>query len=280
MSEQRRVRVGQRTLWAERIGRPDHPAVLLLAGAAMQATTWEQQFVGPFLDADRSVVRFDWRDIGLASWARFRELPYGIDDLAADAVAVLDAFHVNVADVVGFSMGGCIAQLVALSACERVRSLTLLSSGFASKIEVDRGERGRQVFQLLTTPTPTDPGDQIPRLVEQWRLLCGRSFPFETAEWEDRARSWVERGQNPSCPHMRLAPQIFSVDRTESLNRLEVPTFVLHGDDDPMFPLQHGLAFAETVPDATINVYEGKGHDLHLDPHVARSVVGALPCSP
>jgi pimeloyl-ACP methyl ester carboxylesterase len=277
MNEQRRVPVGQRQLWAERIGKPDHPAVLLLTGAAMQATTWEQPFLAPFLDTRRSIVRFDWRDIGLSTWERFRDHPYGIDDLVADCLAVLDAFDVEASDVVGFSMGGCIAQLLALSAPSRVRSLTLLSSGYASRIMADRGDRGAQLFALLAQPTPPDPDDRVRRLLEQWRLLCGRAFRFDSAEWELRARSWVERGQNPSCPHVRLGPQVFDVDRAQDLARVVIATQVLHGDDDPMFPLPHGRAIADTLPGATIRIYAGRGHDLHLDPEIARTVASRLP---
>jgi len=236
MSEEREVPVAQRHLWSERIGTSGRPAVLLLAGAAMQATTWERPFLDSFLEAGRSLVRFDWRDIGLSTWARFRESPYTIEDLAADAVAVLDAFRIDEADVLGFSMGGCVAQLVALNAPGRVRSLTLISSGYASSIEADRGERGRELFESFARPSSPDPEDQIMRQVQQWKLLCGASHQFDLSEWEGRARSWIERGQNPSCPHLRLGPQVFGVDRSRALARLAVRTHVLHGDDDPMFP--------------------------------------------
>lgn len=154
----------------------------------MQATTWEQPFLAPFLDTHRSIVRFDWRDIVLSTWARFRDHAYGIDDQVADCLAVLDAFDVKASDVVGFSMGGCIAQLLALFAPNRVRSLALLSTGYASRIKADRGERGAQLFALLAQPTPPDPDDQVRHLLEQWRLLCGRSFRFDSAERELRAR--------------------------------------------------------------------------------------------
>ncbi len=141
-------------------------------------------------------------------------------------------------------MGGCVDQLVALSAPERVRSLTLLSSGYASRIEADRGERGRRLFELFAEPRPVDSAEHVERLVEQWRLLCGRSYFFDESRWERRAQSWVERGQNPSCAHLRLGPQVLGVDRNARLARFKVPTLIIHGDDDPMFPLAHGRALA------------------------------------
>jgi pimeloyl-ACP methyl ester carboxylesterase len=277
MTDVREFEVGGRHLWAERLGPAKGPAVVLLAGAAMQATTWESPVIEPFLAAGRSAIRFDWRDIGRSSWLRFRDTPYTIDDLAADVLAILDGYEIDVADVVGFSMGGCVAQLVTLAAPGRVRSLTLLSSGYASRIEVDRGERGRQLFELLAQPMPEDAEGQIRRHLAQWRLLCGRSFDFDLSEWEHRVRSWIARGQNPSCPHMRLGPQVLGVDRADQLAQLETPTWVLHGDDDPMFPLPHGQAIADTLPNSRITVHEGRGHDLYLDASLARSVAAGLP---
>ena len=277
MNDVRYVDVGDnRRLWAERIGSDDHPAVLLLAGAAMQATTWEGPFLNPLLRVGRSVIRFDWRDIGLSTWLRFRDSPYTIVDLSADALAVLDVFSVQEADVVGFSMGGCIAQLIALASPERVRSLSLIASGYASMISIDRPERNRQLFDLMRQPVLDEPDEQVHRQVEQWLLLCGRSFPFDPDEWERRARSWIERGQNPSCPHVRLGPQVFGVDRSERLRRLATPTHVFHGDDDPMFPLPHGRAIADSIPGATIVIYPGRGHDLVVDPDVSRAVAAGL----
>lgn len=276
MNDQRRVTIGDRSLWAERLGDPARPTVLLLAGAAMQATSWEDQFVGTLLSAGRGVIRFDWRDIGRSSWVRFRDQPYSIDDLAQDAHVVLDEFGVNEADVVGFSMGGCVAQIMALSAPDRLRSLTLLSSGFASPIEVNMTERGRRLLEVLQAPAATDHESQIHRQVAQWRLLCGRAFRFDENEWVNRARSWIQRGQNPKCPHVRLGTQVFGVDRTEQLRRLKVPTYVVHGDDDPMFPLPHGKAIANTIPSATLSVLSGRGHDLFLDAEVASSTASNL----
>jgi pimeloyl-ACP methyl ester carboxylesterase len=128
----------------------------------------------------------------------------------------------------------------------------------------------------MRQPMPDEPHEQVQRHVEQWRLLCGRSFQFDAVEWEGRARSWIGRGQNPSCPHVRLGPQVFGVDRSERLRRLATPTHVFHGDGDPMFPLPHGRAIADSVPGATIHVDPGRGHDLVLDPEVSRAVAAGF----
>lgn len=268
--------VDGRTLWAERLGSDTKPPVLVLTGAAMQATTWEPVFTDPLVDAGYSVIRFDWRDIGRSSWQRFSEHPYTIDDLARDGFAVLDAHGLDTAHIVGFSMGGCVAQLMALASPDRVRALGLVSSGFASRIQADRGERGRRLFELFAEPRPANDLEHANRLVAQWRLLCGRAYHFDDHEWQARARAWIDRGQNLACPHLRLGPQVFGVDRHDELSQIRCPTLVLHGDDDPMFPLDHGRALAKTMPNAQLMELPGHGHDLHLHPEVAHALAGHL----
>jgi pimeloyl-ACP methyl ester carboxylesterase len=101
-------------------------------------------------------------------------------------------------------------------------------------------------------------------------------YQFDPGEWEARARSWIERGQNLSCPHIRLGSQVFGVDRSERLRHMAMPIHVFHGDDDPMFPLDHGRAIADSVPGATIDIYPGRGHDLVVDPELSRAVAKGL----
>jgi len=245
--------------WADR-----KDVVVLLSGAAMPATMWEDTLIASLVDAGLGVIRFDWRDIGRSTWRSFKEHPYSIDTLANDVLAVADAFDVGTFHLVGFSMGGCVAQLVALARRDRVRSMALLSSGYASEIDVARPERGRQLFELFARSRPTSEEEMVDRQVEQWRLLCGAGVPFDVDEWTRRAQAWVARGHNPACPHVRLGPQVFGVDREPALRSLGVPTLVLHGTDDPMFPLPHGERLAAVLPSATLWVYEQRGHDLHL----------------
>ena len=140
----------------------------------------EDAFLEPFLEAGFSVVRFDWRDTGLSTWRRFRDHPYSIDALMEDAWYVLDGFGSGAVDLVGFSMGGCVAQLMALQYPERVRSLSLIASGFASAIQLERGPRAQQFWGLLAAGA----GDQVQTLVDQWRVLYGQAVPFDEGAWQ------------------------------------------------------------------------------------------------
>jgi pimeloyl-ACP methyl ester carboxylesterase len=245
---ERYVEVDGVQLFAEGYALQELVTAVLLTGAAMQATTWEERFRDELTARGIAVIVFDWRDIGRSTWRSFKENPYSIDTLAQDVISVARAFDRPQVHLVGFSMGGCVAQLVALRTPESVRSLSLLSSGFASEIHADRGERGRALFELFRLPRPLDDAEEVSRLVDQWRLLCGRDFILEERTWKGRARSWVQRGQNPSCPHLRLGPQVFGVDRSSELATIAVPTRVLHGTDDPMFPVAHGEAIARCIP--------------------------------
>jgi pimeloyl-ACP methyl ester carboxylesterase len=238
----------------------------------MQATAWGDLFIEELTARGIAVIRFDWRDIGMSTWRSFKEHPYSIDILADDVVSIAQAFDRVPVHLVGFSMGGCIAQLIAIRTQASVRSLSLLSSGVASMIEADGGKRGRELFELFGLPRPQDDDEHVGRLVAQWRLLCGRDFRFDEHTWTRRARSWVERGQNPSCPHIRLGPEVFGVDRSAQLARIATPTLVLHGTDDPMFPSVHGEAIARSIPTAKLELLAGRGHDLHLDPDIAQRV--------
>ena len=244
----------------------------LLAGMATQSTMWEPPFVSRLVERGISAVRFDWRDIGRSTWRSYREHPYGPDTFVSDVFAVADAIDAHDVDIVGFSMGGCIAQIAALTRPDRIRTLTTLSSGFASPAKVDRPPRGDQLMAMYALARPADEGEVRSRLLEQWRLMYGQGVEFDEAAWGERIRSWIERGQNPSCPHMRMRDEILGTDRTPAFAQLEVPTLVLHGLDDPMFPHGHGCALADAVPNATLELLAGRGHDLPFDPEIANRI--------
>jgi pimeloyl-ACP methyl ester carboxylesterase len=144
-------------LWYDVHGAGDS-AVLLLAGAACQATQWEPAFFEPLVDIGHRVVRFDWRDTGLSTWGDFRSRPYTVDDLVDDAIAVLDDAGIASADFVGFSMGGLVAQGAAVHHPERVRSLALLAAGYYGGMLFEDTEQSRALGAFLMRPRP-EPDD-------------------------------------------------------------------------------------------------------------------------
>jgi pimeloyl-ACP methyl ester carboxylesterase len=265
-------------IWAERMETGGDP-VLLLTGAALQATAWESAFTDVLLGAGFDVVRLDWRDVGRSTWRRFKDHPYHAQTLVDDAAAVLDAFGIAQTHVVGFSMGGMMTQLLALRHPRRVRSLTLMASAFASSQGngiATSGERGQALLEVLALPRPETNEAQVQRLVEQWRHLCGRAWPFVEAEWAARARGWVARGQNWSCPHFRLWADVIAEDRVEAFRRVATPALVIHGSDEAMWPVAHGEAIAAAFPASSLVVLRGRGHDIHFDAEIAGTVSAFL----
>jgi pimeloyl-ACP methyl ester carboxylesterase len=251
----------------------DGPPVVLLSGAALQAILWEPEWFAPLLDAGYRVVRIDWRDMGLSTWGDFRERPYRLADLARDVPAVLDAAGIEQAHVVGFSMGGIVAQLVAVLHPERLASLTTLAAGFAGGMRLMDTPKSEAVYGYLTGPRPA-PDELASWLVGQWRIAAGRGFVFDEDEWEARVGRWMARGQNPRCPHMRIPayeqrladPAMASEAITAALGAVAVPTLVVNGDDDGTFTPVNAELIAATVPGARHVVLPGRGHDLFCDP--------------
>ncbi|MGI9577557.1 MAG: alpha/beta fold hydrolase [Microthrixaceae bacterium] len=266
------ARRGDVELWFDVHG-SEGPPVLLLAGAACQAIQWEYEFFSAFLEIGHRVIRMDWRDMGLSTWRSFRDHPYTVDDLANDATVVLDDLGVEEAHVLGFSMGGIVAQAIAARAPERVSSLSLLSPGFYPRLIFEDSPEARRLGDFLGGPKP-DPESPEGWLVDQWRTLAGPGFEFDPAEWQSRIAHWVRRGQNLRCPHLKIPgheardadPAERARGRSTLLERVTVPTLVLHGENDGMFPLANGTAAADAIPGAELIVLNGRGHELFCDP--------------
>lgn len=275
---------GDVSIWYDSHGGGPSP-LLLLTGAASQAIQWEPAFYEPLVPHGHRVLRFDWRDIGLSTWRDFRSQPYTSGDLVDDVIAVLDEADVASAHLVGFSMGGLIAQLVAAHHPSRVRSLALLSAGFAGGPVIEDTPRARAAWGFLTGQRPRTPDETRAWLLAQWRLLIGPALPFDEEQWRHRINLWLARGYNPRCPHFKIPrhEQAMGVDlvaRRALLSQVQVPTVVLHGDEDGMFTPGNATAIVETIPTATGIVLPGRGHDLFIDPggeivtHVLEHVAG------
>ncbi|NMO55271.1 alpha/beta fold hydrolase [Actinoplanes sp. TBRC 11911] len=259
-THERFVTSGPLKLWTERIGDADHPPLLLIAGSGAQGISWPDTLVARLVERGAQVIRFDHRDTGRSSVVDFDTHPYAIADLAADCLAVLDGYGLSSAHVAGASMGGMIAQWLAVHEPSRVRSLTLLTSS----------PMGHRDPDDLPPPTPAfveffDRG--LPRDVESdvalFRMFNGPVRPFD----EPAARAMLElawsRAVDPDAAlHHGLAGSTFAPDRLAPLSSITAPTTVVHGDRDPAFPLPHGEALAAAIPGARLHVVPGMGHVL------------------
>ncbi len=249
-------------LYVEAFGPVDGEPVLLLSGADAQCTRWTPALVDPLVDAGLRVVRFDTRDCGLSSKLSSDD-GYTLDDLATDACRVLDGEGIEAAHLVGRSMGGMVAQVVALEHPERARSLTLLCStpGLGDERLPPPDDRlVDQMTERLFAPPPVDHVEKVAWLVELDRLFVGTRYPFdETAATlvadADVTRCWFpETGHGPAVNS--------SPSRLDRLGDIGVRTLVVHGTVDPVFPVEHGIALAEGIPGADLWLVEGLGHEV------------------
>ncbi len=250
-------------LCTEPFGDPDDPAILLVMGVGGSMLWWEAGFCRMLADGGRFVLRYDHRDTGRSVTYEPGHPTYNGTDLVADAAGVLDAYRLPAAHIVGVSAGGAFAQLLALNFADRVLSLVLVSTSPATP--GDRGlpppteEFGR--FAATAEVDWSDPESVIEYMVGYSRVLNGGRRPFDEAASRDLVRRDAERARNLAA--LQNHDTFSGDDRSPApLSSIKVPTLVIHGTADPMFPLGHAEALAEEIPDASLLPIQGAGHGV------------------
>ena len=250
-------------LCTEPFGDPADPPILLIMGIGASMLWWEDGFCRMLADGGRFVIRYDHRDTGRSVTYEPGRPGYSGADLVADAAGVLDAFGIAAAHVVGVSAGGAFAQLLALDFADRVRSLVLISTSFA--VPTDRDLPGpTEEFGRFVANAEVDWSDAesvVEYLVAYSRVLAGDERPFDEAAARDLVRRDVERARSLASAqnHDRLPRDEPSA---AALSGISVPTLVIHGSADPMFPIEHGEAVAAEIPGARLLPLEGAGHGI------------------
>jgi pimeloyl-ACP methyl ester carboxylesterase len=260
---ERIIEAGGIQLCTEPFGEPTDPPVLLVMGLGASMLWWEEEFCRSLADGGRLVIRYDHRDAGRSTTYEPGRPGYNGADLVADAAGVLDAYGLGSAHVVGVSAGGAMAQLLALDFADRVLSLVLISTSPA--IPVDRDlPPPTDDFRRFVAEAEVDWSDResvIEYLVGYSRLLAGGHRPFDEAACRDFVRRDVEGADNVAS--LQNHDVMAHVDRPDTpLSSIPMPTLVIHGTADPMFPLAHGHVLAEEIPDATLLPIDGAGHGL------------------
>jgi pimeloyl-ACP methyl ester carboxylesterase len=250
------ARNGAYEIYYETAGEPADEPLLLVNGFTRQCVGFPQGLLDGFVDAGFFVIRFDNREVGLST----KSAPgtrFTLSDMAADGVAVLDAVGVERAHVWGMSMGGMIAQTIAIEHPERVRSLTSVMSGPGDGTS---GTSTPEALETLMTPAPEERAACIEHKVRTSRVICG---PHMNEDFE-RARAALEydRCYHPQGAALQMQAIGTSGDRTEGLRRLAVPTTVIHGKVDPLIQVSGGEATAAAIPGARLVVFDEMGHDL------------------
>jgi len=262
----------------EDTGETHLPAVLLVMGLGMQLIAWPGAFVAALQDAGFRVIRFDNRDAGLSQHfphlgvpnlmlASMRHrlglrvnAPYSLHDMAADTLGVLDALDVQAAHVVGISMGGMIAQRLALAAPQRVLSLaSIMSSSGARYLP---GPRPHVLRALFSRPGGRSEDAIVDHTMKLLHVIASPAFPSDEETLRERVRLATRRAFNPTGTMRQMTAVAADSRRADELPRIQAPTLVMHGQDDPLVPFPCGQDTARRIRGARLVAIPGMGHDL------------------
>ena len=275
-SEIKRVAAGDVEIACETFGDPADPPVVLVMGLATQMLGWPDGFCEALAERGHFVVRFDNRDIGLSTHLHDAPAPnamaafagdtssasYTLSDMAGDTVGLLDALGLDSVHLVGASMGGMIAQTVAIEHPERLRSLTSIMSTTG---DASVGQPTDQALAVLLAPPARTREEAVERTVASYRVIGSPGFAFDEAALRERAGLSYDRAHDPLGVGRQLLAVLASGSRSERLRELRVPALVIHGAQDPLVRLSGGQATAEAIPGAELVVIDGMGHDLPRD---------------
>jgi pimeloyl-ACP methyl ester carboxylesterase len=251
--------------------------LLLIMGLGAQLVLWEEEFCAELVGRGHFVIRYDNRDVGLstklehagepnfleamqaAAAGRPVQTAYTLDEMADDAAGLLDALELDSAHVAGASMGGMIAQTLALRRAGRVRSLTsIMSTTGNPKLPPAKPE----ALGALMQPRVKEREGAIEQAVSLHRMIAGTGFPFDV----ERARRMAARSYDRSFYPVGVARQIAAImasgNRVPALASVKAPTLVIHGDADPLVPIEGGRDTAQAIPGAELLVIEGMGHEM------------------
>lgn len=248
------------------------PPLLLIGGLGSQLISWDDQFFDLLAETGYTVVRFDNRDSGLSTILDERGVPdllgmllgigsapYMLDAMAGDAVGLLDHLGIEKAHVLGLSLGGMIAQLLALEHPDRVASIVVALSGPAGRpSEVPAPE----VVEALLQPPGATPEERIDRAVKLRRALAGDGAGFDALDAERRARAQIERAYQPAGTMRQAAAVLGTPNHLAELARIQVPAMFIHGERDPLVPYASAQAAAQVTPGAVFVGIPNLGHDL------------------
>jgi len=258
-------------------GDPSSKPILLIMGLGGQMIDWDKEFCELLVNRGFYVIRFDNRDVGLST--KFEEsgipdvmaiidavqagetveTPYSLEDMADDAIGLLDALNVGRVHVCGASMGAYISQIVAFQHPSRVLSLTSIMGSTGNP---DLPSPTQEALRILFTQMPTEREAYLEESIKGWRILYGSGFPFDEKKWRTDLANSYDRCFYPPGEERQLAAIRANGNRKPKLASIKVPTLVIHGADDPLVPVEGGKDTVEAILDAQLLIIKGMGHSL------------------
>lgn len=293
------LKVNDIKIWFEEFGESSNETILLIMGANANCKQWPKEFIDELVSKNFRVVRFDNRDVGKSTWLgrepaynkflkilpvfllkiivnrifglvvdkqgkfKFSEsdvVQYNLLDMAKDAVSLMDALNIEKAHIVGASMGGMITQIIALDYPERVKSITPIMTTPGIQNASLSGPSQELLNAMQKSFVMNVKGRIEDGVVEIYKQLTGSRFPFDEKEFRKRLAPIVEHGNNPFALHGAAIGA--SPDRTSRLNEINVPTLVIHGTEDAILPLDHGIALADGIKNSTRMIMDKVGHEI------------------
>ncbi len=309
------VKANNINIWYEEFGDINNETILLIMGANANCMHWDQEFIDQLVANDYHVVRFDNRDVGKTTWfgkeptfnkflkilpnfllkmivnsifglavdekGRFKfsestPIKYNLSDMAKDAVSLMDSLKIEKAHIIGASMGGMITQIIALDYPEKVLSITPIMTSPGIQSESLSGPTGELLEAMKKSFVFNLKGRIEDGVVEIYRQLTGSRFPFNEDKFREKLKPIVAHGNNPFALHGAAVGA--SPDRTSRLHEIKVPALIIHGTEDAILPLDHGIAVADGIKDSKRMIMEGVGHEIPEDllPEIIKEIVTNL----
>ncbi len=275
MSEEKIVKANDVDICTQAFGDPSDPTILLVMGATASMLRWPDEFCERLAAGGRHVIRYDNRDTGRSTTYEVGTVPYTVEDMADDAIGVLDAYGVDKAHIIGASMGGMITQHVALRHPDRVLTITpIMTTPDPSGIAV--AVAGGDATSTLPAPSEefmtkmmsslmldwTDEDAVVENGVQTWELLAGSAHPFDADAAREITIAEMKRASNYRSNQNHVLAIANTPPWRQRLPEITAPTLVIHGTEDPILPYPHGVAVAEEIPGAKLLTMQGVGHEI------------------
>lgn len=266
-------------IFTESVGDIKNPAIVLIMGAMNQGMFWYDSFCKELADNNFFVIRYDHRDTGLSSIVDFKNNPYDLNDLTNDAIEILNSYNIQKAHIVGISMGGYIGQLLAVNYPDRVKTLTLISTtadhrpymdatvdNFSNKYELPYPAQKFINFIKDIKNNPPKNEEEFRNIqIDGWKILFGQGMNKEdTEELIKLIDLSNKRNKNKFSPFNHGLAVQNSKNRIEIIKNINIPTFILHGENDPCFGVEHGQFLNQNIPNSKLEIIKDMGHMFSL----------------
>lgn len=256
------IRFNDVHICAESFGEINNPTILLIMGATASMIYWEEEFCKRLSNQGFHIIRYDNRDVGKSITYEYGHPEYTFEDLADDAIQVLDAYKVDKAHIVGMSMGGIITQIIALKHPSRVLTISLImTSNFDSSLP-QKDSKVTEALSELKIRNWQNKDEVVEYFIKKSKVLIGSKHIFDEEKIRRLNEEEFDRASNLQSMenHGLIKGWGSYLSRTNEIN---APTLVIHGTDDTIIPYEHGIHLSEVIPNAVLVTLEGTGHELH-----------------